>query len=63
MERIKYHSKFFALAVGVILVWRGVWGFADEYLLPNHHDLSLVASIILGIIILYFTDRKLNELL
>jgi hypothetical protein len=63
MERIKYHAKFFALAAGVVLVWRGIWGFTDLYLFPNHHQLSLVASLVLGLAILYFTDRKLTELL
>jgi hypothetical protein len=63
MERIKYHAKFLALAAGVVLVWRGIWGFADLYLLPGHHQLSLVTSLVIGIAILYFTDRKLTELL
>ena len=63
MERLLYHSKFLALAVGVVLVWRGIWELAGRYLLPNHPDLSAVVSILLGMGILYLTDRKLNELL
>lgn len=63
MIKLAYHLKFLSLAAGVVLVWRGIWGFADIYLVPHHPQLSLVLSIVLGITILYFTDRKLNELL
>jgi hypothetical protein len=63
MQRFRYHTKFLALAAGVVLVWRGIWGFADEYLFPGHPDLSFAASILIGVTILFFTDRKLNELL
>lgn len=63
MERVKYHFKFLALAAGVVLVWRGIWGFADMYLAVGHPQLSFILSIILGVTILYFTDKKLNELL
>lgn len=63
MEQIKYHIKFLALAVGVVLVWRGIWGFADMYLAVGHPQLSYVISIILGVLVLFFVDRKLNQLL
>jgi hypothetical protein len=63
MERFLYHSKFLALAIGVVLVWRGIWELAGRYLFPNHPDVSAVISIIIGMAILYLTDRKLNELL
>jgi hypothetical protein len=63
MERLKYHSRFLALAIGVVLVWRGIWELASRYLFPNHPDISAIASIALGMAILYLTDRKLNELL
>jgi hypothetical protein len=63
MSQIKYHFKFLALAAGVVLVWRGIWGFADMYLAVGHPQLSYIISIGLGVAILYFTDRKLNELL
>ncbi len=63
MQQLKYHSKFLALAIGVVLVWRGIWELASRYLFPQHPDLSAIASIILGMGILYLTDRKLNELL
>jgi hypothetical protein len=63
MKHVRYHLKFLALAAGVVLVWRGIWGFADMYLVPAHPQLSFILSIGLGVAILYFTDRKLNELL
>ncbi len=63
MERIKYHIKFLALATGVILVWRGIWELSDMYLTVNNPQLSALLSLLLGSVILFFTDRKLNQLL
>jgi uncharacterized membrane-anchored protein len=62
-KRLIYHLKFFALAVGVVLVWRGIWELAGRYLFPSHPDLSAILSIVIGMVILLLTDRKLNELL
>lgn len=63
MERIKYHLQFLALATGVILVWRGIWELADMYLKLSSPQLTALLSITLGAIVLFFTDRKLNQLL
>jgi len=63
MSYIKNHLKFLALAAGVVLVWRGIWALADMYLAVGHPILSALLSIALGVAILAFTDRKLNQLL
>jgi uncharacterized membrane protein YpjA len=63
MERLLYHFKFLALAVGVVLVWRGIWDLSERYLFPSHPDISALVSIAIGMFVLYLTDRKLNELL
>lgn len=59
----KENLSLFVLAVGVVLVWRGVWGVADLFLFPNNQALSFLVSIVVGIGILYFNDRKLSKLL
>lgn len=56
----------YALIIGfaVVSFWRGVWGLQDLYLFPENLVWSFFASILLGIIILYFTkhlvDRWIN---
>ena len=63
MKNVKSNIKLFITAIGIIAVWRGVWGIFDLYLFPNDHLISFLISIIIGILILYFHDHKLNELL
>ena len=60
---IKHHITT-ALLVGfaLILFWRGVWMLADLYLLPDNPTISAIASIIIGILILYIRDLDLKEL-
>ena len=49
--RLSHHPVVYAMigSVGIILLWRGVWGIADEYGMGN------MASIIIGTIILLLT--------
>jgi hypothetical protein len=62
MKNIKNNFKIFLLAVAIVAVWRGVWGLMDIYLFPNNRLLSFISSIIIGVFVLYFNDRRLNEL-
>jgi len=43
---------YLALVVAVVMVWRGVWGLLDEYLLPKNPKLSYWISFIIGIVLL-----------
>ena len=63
MKNIKTNLQLVVLAVGVVAVWRGVWGFLDLYLFPNNQIMSFSISIIIGLAILYFQDHKVDELL
>lgn len=38
-----------ALDLAAVMVWRGAWGFMDLYFFPQHPELSLLASLILGL--------------
>ncbi len=55
----------FAIIIGfaVVSFWRGVWGLMDLYLFPDNLILSLSVSVLLGIIILYFTKHLIDELI
>jgi len=59
----KKNGQLLLLAIGVVLVWRGLWGLIDIYLFPNNAFLSHGLSLIIGLAILYANDRKLSELL
>ena len=39
-------------AFAIVNFWRAVWGLLDIYLFPNNYPLSLMVSLIIGIVIL-----------
>ena len=48
--------------VGVVMLWRGVWGILDIYLFPDNKFISYVFSIFIGFIILLVDDFELGEI-
>jgi len=59
------HQLIFAvvIALAVVSFWRGVWGLMDKYFLPNNHTLSLITSLVLGLVILIITNYATKELI
>lgn len=51
------------IAFAIISFWRGAWGLMDLYLFPSHKILSFLASILVGIIILYSTENLKRRLI
>lgn len=50
-------------AVAIVLVWRGIWillDWIDSYFLGNTHWGTAVIGIIVGILMLYLPERKLE---
>ncbi len=62
MRKIKHNAEVFLLVVAVVLIWRGIWGFADTYFLPDTPALSFGLSILIGIILLYLHDPKKKDI-
>lgn len=62
---IKKHSHLHILLVGtaVILFWRGAWGLMDLYIFPNNPVISYVVSLLVGLIILFATERFADEMI
>ncbi|HEA46640.1 MAG TPA: hypothetical protein ENH99_02560 [Candidatus Pacearchaeota archaeon] len=58
-------TVFSAVVIGfaVISFWRGIWGLMDLYLFPNNYELSLWVSVLMGVVILYFTKHLIDELI
>jgi len=51
------------VAFAIIAFWRGAWGLMDIYLFPKNHPLSLIVSLVMGILILYFTNHLIKHLI
>jgi len=61
----KHFAKDMSIAIGIILIWRGVWvifDLIDKLLFGNSHIITAVIGIIVGIIMLYLPDRDLKAL-
>lgn len=54
--------KSIVIVVAIIMLWRGVWGLLDIYLFPGIPALSYLASITLGLLVLYLNDFQLDNL-
>ncbi len=60
-----YFVKNISIAIGIILIWRGVWiclDLLDNLLFGGNHIITAVGGIIFGIIILYLPNRDLRTL-
>jgi len=62
------HQVWFAIMiiVGVVAIWRGVWGLLDrfgQYAFPENPELDFIVSIILGLMILGSTHYLVKELM
>lgn len=61
----RYFLKNISIAVGLVLIWRGIWYVLDAFdflFLAGNHLWSGLVGIALGILILYIPDKDLKEL-
>lgn len=64
-KKFSYLARNLSIAVGIILVWRGIWvllDLLDLWLFGNNHAVTAVLGIVLGIVILYLPDHELKSL-
>ena len=61
-RRIKKVLYTILIAFAIVSFWRGAWGLMDLYLFPNNYTLSLLVSILIGIVILYTTKSVIDKL-
>jgi hypothetical protein len=62
---LKYFGKNFAIVVGLVLIWRGIWEILDKIDMTFFHGDYLwtaVGGIIVGFLILYLPDNDLKEI-
>lgn len=61
-RRLKKILYTVLIAFAIVSFWRGVWGLMDVYLFPNNEVLSFSISVLIGLVILYFTKHIIGEL-
>lgn len=62
---LKYVSDNMGVALGLVLVWRGLWyglDAIDIYFLGGTHWATAILGVILGVIILYLPHHNLKAL-
>ncbi len=62
---IKYFTKNISVAIGIILIWRGVWivlDLFDRLVFGGNHIITAVGGIIAGILMLYLPEKNLKAL-
>lgn len=59
-----HHQVIFALiiSVGLIALWRGIWGLMDIYFFPSNQPLSLFLSVFLGIVMLFLVNYSIKQI-
>lgn len=61
----RYFLRNFGIAVGLVLIWRGIWYALDAfdlYFFEGDHFTSALLGIAVGLLILYLPDGDLKEL-
>jgi uncharacterized protein YjeT (DUF2065 family) len=62
---LRYLAQNLSIAVGLVLVWRGIWYVLDgidQWLFDGSHTLTAIGGILLGLLILYLPDKDLKEI-
>ncbi|OGK16324.1 hypothetical protein A2774_05270 [Candidatus Roizmanbacteria bacterium RIFCSPHIGHO2_01_FULL_39_12c] len=63
IKNLEKHHQFLAsliVGIGLVSLWRGIWGLMDLYIIPENYLLSYVFSTVFGIVILYLTHKQLS---
>ena len=60
----RHHQAIFALliALGIVFVWRGLWGMIDLLWLPLSPTLSYLSGILMGVVILFLAHHLIKSL-
>lgn len=62
---IRYFAKNLGTAVGLVIIWRGVWhilDWVDVNMLGGNILWTAIGGIVVGLAILYLPDKDLKEL-
>lgn len=66
MQKFKFHLrmnfKILLSAIAIMMVWRAVWGWLDQYFFSENKNRAYFLAFLTGIIILLLDDALLKEL-
>lgn len=65
MITFRSFSHSLSIVVGLVLIWRGMWFILDTVdlmLFGGSHQITALAGIVLGFLILYLPDKDLKEI-
>lgn len=60
----KLDALFFrnlTLIIATILIWRGVWNFADKYFFPENFFMSNFLAVFIGLFLLFVFDSQVEN--
>ncbi len=58
MKELKPSFKLLFTGIGIILFWRGIWMAADTYLFVDSPNISIIVSLLIGIVIIVWMKHK-----
>lgn len=61
-SRKRSNFRILIILIAVISLWRGIWALFDLYVFPYHPEVSALASIVIGLTILWLDDHRLDEI-
>ena len=64
-HRLSYFTSSFAIVLGLVLIWRGIWyvlDSVDRSFFGGNHLLTAFVGIVVGLLVLYLPDKDLKEL-
>lgn len=62
-KELKYSFRIFALFIAVVMIWRSLWNFLEVYILPWDFLLSNLITLLVWLIIVYFSEYTLEDML
>ncbi len=62
---LRYFSKNFAIVLGMVFIWRGIWyalDYIDTLVFGGQHIVTAVLGVMFGFALLYVPDKDLDEI-
>ena len=62
---LHYFAKNFAIVLGMVFIWRGIWyalDYIDSLIFNGQHIVTAILGIMFGFALLYLPDHDLDEI-
>jgi ABC-type nickel/cobalt efflux system permease component RcnA len=58
---LQHFGAVLLTAIGVVFLWRGIWGLTELALFPDDPALSYMVSMFLGFVFFYVQEKKFSK--